>query len=211
MGATISVFSDARFRGYSLSAGHPVAILDLSYDDQGGLYSALSASAVAKSDDGIEPLGLQLNGGYVKRLPSGVILDVGLVHSTYSRNSSRGYANSYSEIYAGVAYKFLSSRIAFSPHYFEGDTKTIYGEFDANFTPIRKLRVNGHAGLLIPISYRDGDEGFGTQYDWRLGVTRDLGRASLQLIATGGGPGRDYYRGRNRNRTALIFGLTWSL
>ena len=38
-----------------------------------------------------------------------------------------------------------------------------------------------------------------------------LGPASLHLIATGGGPGHDYYGDRRHNRTALIFGLSWAL
>ena len=71
VGATVSVFSEARFRAYSLSAGRPVASLDLSYDDPGGLYGGLSATAVMGGEDSFRPLGLVLNGGYAKRLSSG--------------------------------------------------------------------------------------------------------------------------------------------
>lgn len=206
VGAAVSVFSDSRLRGYSLSGGHPVGTIDLSYDDSSGFYAATSVSAVASSYDGIKPLGLQLNGGYAKRL-AGITLDFGAIHSIYSHYSSRESANSYTEIYAGAAYKFLSTRIAFSPHYFKGDARTLYGEVDANFSPARKLHLTGHAGVLVPLSYGDKS----AQYDWRLGISRDVGRASFHVIGSGGGPGRDYYRGHSRTRNAVVLGLSWAL
>ena len=113
VGASASLFTDARVRGYSLSAGHPVATIDLSYDDPGGLYGALSATAVLGSDEAIRPMGLQLNGGYAKRMRSGIVVDLGVTHSNYSRYSSRASA-SYTEIYAGVSRKALSTRISFA-------------------------------------------------------------------------------------------------
>jgi len=211
VGAAVSVFSDARFRGYSLSSGHPVAVVDLSYDDPSGLYGAVSASAVASSGDGIQPLGLQLSGGYARRLPGGVTIDVGAVHSSYTHYSSRGGSTSYTEIYAGASRGFLTSRVYLSPHYFGHGTKAAYGELDATASPLRKLRLSGHVGLLVPIDYPGANHDDRAQYDWRLGVAREVGPASLHLIATGGGPGHDYYGDRRHNRTALIFGLSWAL
>src|SRR3982751_4540766 len=67
VGAVVSVFNDAQFRGASVSGRHPVGVLDLSYDDPGGIYVAASATAVAASG-GVKPLSLQINGGFAKRL-----------------------------------------------------------------------------------------------------------------------------------------------
>ena len=64
VGAVVSVFSDARFRGISLSDGRPVGILDLSYDAPGGLYGAFSGSVVDTRGEGIRALDVVLNGGY---------------------------------------------------------------------------------------------------------------------------------------------------
>jgi uncharacterized protein (TIGR02001 family) len=207
----VSIFSDARFRGYSLSAGRPVATADLSYDDPSGLYAAISGSTVLGADDSIKPLGLQLNGGYAKRLPSDIAIDFGVIHSEYSHYSSAESANSYTEVYAGVTHKFLTARAAFSPHYFEAGARTFYGEVDANVSAGDKFHFSGHLGLLVPISSGDAIEAFRTQHDWRLGARREFGRASLHVIATGGGPGRDYYRDRYRSRTAVTFGLSYAL
>jgi uncharacterized protein (TIGR02001 family) len=186
-------------------------VADLSYDDPSGLYGAVSASAVASSGDGIQPLGLQLSGGYARRLPGGVTIDVGAVHSSYTHYSSRGGSTSYTEIYAGASRGFLTSRVYLSPHYFGHGTKAAYGELDATASPLRKLRLSGHVGLLVPIDYPGANHDDRAQYDWRLGVAREVGPASLHLIATGGGPGHDYYGDRRHNRTALILGLSWAL
>ena len=209
VGAAVSLFSDARFRGYSLSAGHPVGVLDVSYDHPDGFYGAASLSALASSNGGIEPLGAQLSGGYAKRLGRVVTLDVGAVHSRYTRHSSRGHATSYTEVYAGLSHGILTSRVYFSPHYFGRGSKAVYGELDAAVSPVRKLRLSGHVGLLVPIDY--GVTRDRAQYDWRLGAAREIGPATLHLIATGGGPDRDYYANRPRKRTALIVGLSLAL
>ena len=211
LGAQVSVFSDARFRGYSLSGGHPVAIVDLSYDDRRGLYAAASASALASSADGIKPLGLQLSAGYARRLGSGITLDVGAIHSAYTRYSSRDTGNSYTEAYGGLSYKFLSSRIAFSPHYFEHGARTLYGELNANISPASNIHLTGHAGVLMPIGYGGESGNMTTRYDWRVGISRDVGHVSFHLIGSGGGPGRDYYRGHWHNPNALVAGVSWTL
>src|SRR3954470_17381199 len=168
-GVTASVFSDLRFRGYSLSSGRPVALLDFAYDDPSGAYAALSASAVA--DDGVRPLGVQANLGYAKAIGSAATLDFGIIHSNYSEYSSDGYSTSYTEAYVGLAHKALSSRIYFSPHYFEEGTRTIYGEVNASFSPAAKWNVDGHVGVLVPVSARPTSEVQRTEFDWRAGLS----------------------------------------
>lgn len=210
VGASVSLFSEASFRGYSLSEGRPVALFNLSYDDPGGAYAAMSASTVLGSDEAIAPLSLQLNGGYAKRLASDIVLDFGVTHSSYSRYASRG-SSSYTEFYAGVSRKALSARISYAPHYFVSGYSTIYGEMDANFSPASKLNLNAHFGMLFPIDYPDSFGEPRVQRDWRLGVSRQAGRLSLHAFLTGGGPGRDFYRDHYHSRTRLVFGVSLPL
>jgi uncharacterized protein (TIGR02001 family) len=209
-GGNVSVFSDERFRGYSLSAGHPVGALDLSYDDPSGFYLAATGSVVASSSDGIKPFGLQLGGGYARRL-SDVTFDLGAIHSEYSHYGRWTTARSYTEVYAGATYRFLSARVAYSPHYFEPGSRALYGELDANFSPAHKVGLTAHAGILVPVDYRESSGRKPVQYDWRLGISRDIGHASLHLIGSGGGPDRDPYNGHLHSRTALVAGISWSL
>ena len=210
VGASAAVFSEASFRGYSLSQGRPVGLLNLSYDHAKGAYAAASGSLVLGTDDGIEPLSLQLNAGYAKRLPSDLVLDLGITHSSYSSYSSRG-SNSYTEIYAGVSRKALSARISYAPHYFAPGYRTLYGEADVNVSPMMKLNLNAHIGLLVPVDYPEEVGKPRAQRDWRIGVSRQTGRLSLHAFLTGGGPGRDYYRERYHNRRRLVFGLSYPL
>lgn len=210
VGAAVSVFSDSRFRGYSLSAGHPIGTIDFSYDDPSGLYAAASGSVVASSADGIRPLGVQLGGGYARRM-SAVTLDVGAIHSEYSRYGRWVSTSSYTELYAGATYRFLSARVAFSPHYFERGARTLYGEVDANFSPLHNVSLTGHAGVLVPIDYREASGSKPVQYDWRVGVSRDVGKVTFHVIGSGGGPGRDYYRGHWHSRNALVVGASLAL
>jgi uncharacterized protein (TIGR02001 family) len=210
VGASAALFSEASFRGYSLSAGRPVAVLNLSYDHPSGAYGATSAGAVLGSDELVEPLSLQLNGGYAKRLPTGIVVDFGLTHSNHSRYASRG-SGSYTEIYAGISRKVVSARIGYAPHYFVSGYSTIYGEVDANFSPMPKLNLNAHVGLLVPLDYPAEFGARRIQRDWRIGAARQVGPLSLHAFLTGGGPGRDFYGGRSHSRTRLVLGLSYPL
>lgn len=205
VGAAVSIFSDSRFRGYSISDHHSVALLDLSYEDPNGLYVAASGSAVADSGE-VRPLGLQVNGGYSKRLLSGVTLDLGVVHSEYSRYSSAA-GNSYTELYAGLTHKYLTGRVHVSPHYFGSGTWTAYGEINADVGLGRKLSFNGHAGMLVPVRNRDEPE-TRAAYDWRLGISRQFGRVSAHAAWTGGQLFRRYDGYGRRSTSAVVFGIS---
>ena len=209
VGAAISVFSDARFRGYSLSSGHPVAILDLSYDDPSGAYGAVSGSAVVRTSE-LEPLGLQVNAGYARRLSSIVTLDIGVVHSEYSNYSSAIPSNSDTELYAGLTRKHLSGRLYFSPHYFESGTWTLYGEIDHSMDLAPTLNLSGHIGMLIPVRSRGGSVAR-SAHDWRVRLSRQFGRLSVHAAATGGRQVYRYEGIRGHDGKALVFGATWIL
>lgn len=211
VGATLSVYSDVRFRGYSLSDGRPAVFVDLSYDDPKGFYAAVSGSASLTGQGQIRPLALELNAGYTKRTTSGLTLDMGIDHSDYARPSSVGPGTSYTAAYAGLSYKFLSSRIYLSPHYFGGGATTAYSELNANFSPARLWSIDGHVGLLVPLNGMRGSEGSRSEYDWRIGATRSIGRVSLRAAWTAGGPRDDDYLDLAHSKNALVFGLIYSL
>jgi uncharacterized protein (TIGR02001 family) len=207
VGASVSLFSEASFRGYSLSEGRPVALLNLSYDDPAGFYAAASGTAVFGSGDAVEPLSLQLNAGYARRLPSDFVLDAGVTHSNYSQYASKG-SSSYTEVYAGLSRKAVSGRISYAPHYFVHGASALYGEVEANMSPAPKLNLNAHVGLLIPLDYSEDLEKPRNQHDWRLGIARQVGRVSLHAFLTGGGPDPDHYRGHEHSRTNLVLGIS---
>jgi uncharacterized protein (TIGR02001 family) len=194
-----------------LSDDRPVAILDLSYDAPDGLYGAVSGIIVASRHDGLQPLGLELNAGYAASLESGLTLDVGVTRSSYSHYSSRGPGKSYTEGYVGVAGKFVSARVSVSPDYLTSDTWTVYGELNGHVPVASKLRLIGHVGLLVPFrSYHD-DQNYHREFDWRLGIAKDIGRATLSAAWTGVHRGQDIYQDPERRHSAFVVGLTYAL
>jgi uncharacterized protein (TIGR02001 family) len=207
VGAAISLFSDDRFRGYSLSEGRPVAIADLSYDAPNGIYGAASGTLVA-TREGIRPLGVQVNGGYAKRLPSGLSVDVGALHATYSSYSGLVW-RSYTEVYAGIAGKLVSSRVSVSPAYF-GSGWTVHGEVTAGYSLSRNLNIAADLGLLVPAGSHGYREQSHPVYDARVAIDRTFGRVSVHAAFTSRGAAREFY-GRRSSRNALIVGISCSL
>lgn len=208
-GAAISLFSDDRFRGYSLSAGRPVGIIDLSYDAPDGFYGAISGSAVATRHEGLQPLGLVLNAGYAKAFKSGMTLDLGVIRSNYSHYSTRANRRSYTEIYAGLSGKLLAGRVYLSPDYLRSGEPSAYGELEGNLPLGDKFRLTGHAGVLVPLRERSEYQGYRPEFDWRLGIARQLGRVSLQAAWTGTGNSRERDPYRSHGGNALVVGLSW--
>lgn len=206
--AAVSIFSDDRLRGYSLSDGRPVGILDLSYDDPSGLYGTVSGSIVLSRDEGLQPLGLILNAGYAKRLPAGLTIDGGVTHSEYSRYSYRAATRSYTEVYAGLSGRLITGRIYVSPDYLRHGT--VYGEINGNLPLTTTLRLSGHVGLLIPLRSSANDE-YGRDVDWRIGIVRQFGPVSVQAAWTAVRPGEELDgHGSKQHRNALVLGLTYA-
>lgn len=210
VGATVSVLSDERFRGYSLSGGSPVAALDFAYDDASGFYADASGTGVLRHGDPAL-LGFELNGGFAKRLKSGTTIDVGLTGSSYSYYSNGGPRKSYAELYAGIARGALSTRIFLSPHYSESGLWTAYGEVNGSISPARDWSLDGHVGLLVPIRTPHNDERYRTAFDWRAGVTRQLGRITLHAAWVQGARGANYYGSQRNSTHALVLGATLGL
>lgn len=207
IGLTASIFSDARFRGYSLSEGRPIGTFDFAYDDSSGIYAGAAASGVIDRNGSPSPFSLAIDGGYAKRLESGTSIDVGITHTSYANYSGASRGSSMTEVYAGLARGAVSSRIYLSPHYFESGHWTAYGELNANFSPAQHWSIDGHAGLLLSLK-TPYDSSSQPDFDWSVGLSRSFGRLALQARWSDGSPGYDVYNGRRHSRSALVVGAT---
>jgi hypothetical protein len=210
LGAAISLYSEERFRGYSLSDGRPVGILDLSYDAANGLYAALSAS-LAASREGLRPLGATVNAGYARRLGSRLTGDLGIIHSRYSHYSGLASGRSYTEVYAGVSGKHVGTRLSLSPDYVGTAGWTVHGEFNGRFDLTPRLIADGGVGALLPVgggAYKGNSR---PQWDARVGLTQRVGPVSLHAALTARARGADIYARRNHRRTALVVGVSTAL
>jgi uncharacterized protein (TIGR02001 family) len=207
---SVDVESDYRLRGYSLSAGRPVATAQIGYDDDSGIYFNLSATGVLGRDDPLF-LGVQGNIGYARRLNRKLSIDAGVLRSQYRAPDPTSRSHNYTDIYVGLAADPFSARVYYSPDYYRSGVSTLYGEVEATIRPAKDWRVNGHLGSLVylstPAQYFPGRT---ARYDWRIGVARRLGNFDLHASLSGGGPGKEYYAGDLHSKTALTAGASWS-
>ncbi|MFL6725702.1 MAG: TorF family putative porin [Sphingomicrobium sp.] len=211
VGAVLSVFSDDRFRGISLSDGRPVGILDLSYDSPSGLYAAISGSVVATRHEGARALGLSVNAGYAARVRTGLTADFGVSYSRYSHYSDVAGSRAYTEFYAGLTGRYLGGRLAVSPNYLGVARWTLRGEIDGHVDVTPRLFLDGDVGVLIPAG-RNGYSGNSRpQFDARIGLARRIGALTFHAAVTTRGNGRDIYASRAHGRTAFVVGVSTAL
>jgi len=207
---SVDVESDYRLRGYSLSAGQPVATVQIGYDDASGVYLNLSATGEIGRDDPLF-LGVQGNIGYARRLNQTLSIDGGIARSQYRSPDRQSRPHNYTEVYLGLASGPLAARVYYSPDYDQADVSALYAEVEATFRPATNWRVNGHLGthvyLATPAQYLAGRA---PRYDWRLGLARELGSFDLHVALSGGAPGKDYYSGSFHGKAALTAGASWS-
>jgi len=207
---SVDVESDYRLRGYSLSAGQPVATAQIGYDDASGVYLNLSATGEIGRDDPLF-LGVQGNIGYARRLSPMLSIDGGLARSQYRSPDRESRPHNYTEVYLGLASGPFSARVYYSPDYEHAYVSSLYAEVEATFRPATNWRVNGHLGtqvyLATPARY---PAGHAARYDWRLSVARELGSFDLHAALSAGGPGKDYYSGSFHGKVALTAGAAWN-
>ncbi len=211
VGASVSVLNDDFFRGRSLSQGRPIFTADLSYDDLSGFYVGGSVTGTAARDAGTKLLGFGGYAGYAHRTGSGITLDAGITNTRYTRWYSGGKATDYTEFYAGIVTNHLSSHIRYSPDYLETGEASLYTDLDGVLRPADRWRLNGHIGLLVQASGPDLPHKPRTRFDWRIGVSREIGHLNLQLGWAGATPGKNYYADKPHNRSSLLIGATFVL
>jgi uncharacterized protein (TIGR02001 family) len=170
---TLSVVSDYRYRGITLSDQKPAAQVGLTYDDPTGWYAGAFGSTVRlapPAGPNFQALGFA---GYAVRLPSGVSLEAGGDYSAFTGASRYNYG----EIFLGAAADAVSGRIYYSPRYFGQHGDGVYAELNASQPLIDRIRVFAHVGYLrasYPTGYRqwskqntiDGRVGVGIEFDW---------------------------------------------
>ena len=167
---------------------------------------------VLEDEDGPELRALTGNLGYARRLDSGVTLDAGVVVSSYFDlyEDPETETETYAEAYVGALMRGVSARVYYSPSYFDTEAATLYGEVEAAFEPIPKLRLSGRVGALAFVGGRPPDPRRSTQLDWSLAASRRFGALELRAAVNGGGPPEAYYEGRPHDKAALIVSAAWS-
>jgi uncharacterized protein (TIGR02001 family) len=210
VGISASLFSEEWARGDPLSQSDPVARLDLSYDDDSGVYLGGSAAAVLASHARPRLLGVRGYLGIARRTRSGLTLDAGISATHYSEYTSLGRSAGYAEAYVGLANKHFSGRLSYSPAYLQKGRSTIYAELNAVVEPAVKWRLSAHVGALIAVNGAGAIDTYRSGLDWRVGAARRVGRLSLELALTGVGPDSDRPLVAEQSERALILGAVYA-
>jgi uncharacterized protein (TIGR02001 family) len=179
----VSLVTDYRFRGVSLSGGDPAIQGGITLTHESGLYvGTWSSSLVASPVYGTQEL--DLFAGWSGEVASGLTLDAGLLYYVYP-GGHVGDAN-YWEPYAsvsgaigpaklkvGVAYDWSQKGLVDNAGK-HSDNFYIYSNLDVGI-PGTPLTVSGHVGytdgVLAPCYYCGGTATFNdkTGWDWSLG------------------------------------------
>jgi len=207
IGASLTLASEDRFRGYSVSDGRPAATLSLSYDDAGGAYFEASIMAAGAPSCGPRRYRFEENAGYALRIAGGPTVDAGIVHADYSGYYIYGKKVTFTEFYAGFLTNRLSAHIHYSPAYYQHGVSTFYTDVEGSAEPIPHIRLSAHYGVLFQI---DGvHEAAGrTMRDWRLGASTDVGSLSFEVALSSSVKKRGFYGAPRHRGTALLFAAT---
>lgn len=208
VGAVVSIFTDDRFRGVSVSDGRPVGTLDLSYDASNGLYGSLSGTAVVTREEGVRALSAVFNGGYATKLRSGLTADFGVSHTRYSHYSGLSFGRDFTEAYAGLTGKNVGGRISVSPDYLGVSRWTAHAEIDAHFDFSRNSTLEGEAGMLVPFGSSFYGGNLDTQFDARIGVAQKAGPLTVHAALSGRSGSDAIYGGRSHGRIVLVLGIS---
>jgi uncharacterized protein (TIGR02001 family) len=205
-----AVTSDYRYRGISQTHLKPALQGGVDYAaNQGGLYLGAWASTIKWTKDagGDGSVELDIYAGKRGTLGEAVSYDVGVLAYAYPNNGLKnvpGFVNAdTTEIYGQLGYGPATLKYSHAVTNLFGfvDSKNSgYLDLSANLDAGNGYSINLHAGHQ---KIRHNSQADYT--DWKAGVSKDLGFASLQLAAVGGNAGKSAYtvKGKYLGKSAL--------
>ena len=111
---SLTLVSDYRYRGVSLSDEQPATQASVAYDHSSGWYAGVFGSTVDLASQSRRDLQLLSYVGYARRAHPGLSWEVGAGYSAFA--GAGGY--DYPEVYWGVASDHVSGRIYYAQNYF---------------------------------------------------------------------------------------------
>jgi uncharacterized protein (TIGR02001 family) len=191
---SVTLVSDYRFRGVSLSGGDPAIQGGVTVTHDSGFYVGTWASSI--DDAGTDFYGdveVDVFGGWSGSVAEGVGLDVGLLYYAYPSNA-KGVEAEYFEPYATISGQLgpvqakLGANYAWDQDSLGGnDSLYIHTELSSGI-PTTPLTLNAHLGytdgvLAPPLLAGTGDD---TGFDWQLGASATvLGSLTLGVSYVG--------------------------
>jgi uncharacterized protein (TIGR02001 family) len=205
---SVSVVSDYRYRGISLTGNDPAVQGAINYDDRSGFYAGSFLSNVRFAFASGQALQALSFAGYVWQLPSGVSGEVGVDYSFFTR--THGY--DYPEVYAGFSSGNFSGRLYYTPRYFGRFGDAIYGEINFAQPLGDRVRIVAHGGALRSKSYDQyGGSSDQSTFDGRLGIGFDIDAFNLELSWVGVSNAESAYPfAGSSHRNGVVFSVSRS-
>jgi uncharacterized protein (TIGR02001 family) len=181
---SITVLSDARYHGTSLSDGDPTLQLALAWDSPTGWYAGSQFTRVRFAYPGADnELQAEPYFGYVRALASGRTIEAGAQYTWFSHTTDY----SYPELYVAMSGERVRARLAWMPDYY-GQATAWYAQLDGNHPLRGPFYAAAHAGVLH--QGHGGDYAYAESATWRYDLAAGVGLAragfDLQLSWTTG-------------------------
>lgn len=214
----LTVASDYRFRGISQTFRQPTVQGGFDYSHSSGFYVGNWNSNVSgnlfQNGAGLE---MDVYGGYKFEPVKGFTADIGLLHYYYpgATIGTTGVKYNNSEIYIGGTYKWFSAKYSYGLTDFfglnnrtagvyaftalpaNGNSKgSSYLDLNANFEVADKTILTLHAGRQTVRHYGRLD-----YTDYKVGIARDFGFATVGLAVIGTNADKAYWRLSNTSAT----------
>lgn len=209
LAASIAATTDVRLRGLSLNGGRPALTASATYDHPSGVYGGAAVTAGDTRQFGLQLLNYTANLGYAQRLSSRLAWEVGVVDTRVDSNVYQRFSGGYTEAYVGLSSEQASVRMFYTPNFFVRGLNTAYFDLNGSLRPHPRLRLFGHAGLLVPLGSPRAAILPRARYDLRLGMAVERGRGEVQLAWVRSGAGSAFLAPRKQSGDALVAGATW--
>lgn len=214
----VALVSDYRFRGISQTFRKPAIQGGFDYAHSSGFYIGNWNSSVSgvsfPQGAGIE---MDVYAGFKFEPVKDLTADIGVLYYYYPSALVAGTDEKFNntEIYIGATYKWFSAKYSYGVSDFFGLNNTTAGAYaftalpqrgdskgsgyldlNANFEIADKTVLNLHAGHQTVNSY--GELSYS---DYKIGVSRDFGFATLGIALIGTDADKDYYKLTNGTKT----------
>ncbi|GAB3096926.1 hypothetical protein GCM10027159_16320 [Lysobacter terrae] len=185
--ASVSAWSDYRYRGASLSDDAPALQAHVGYDFANDAFAGLLVSSVRVDESGSTEAMALAYAGRTWSLRGDWHVEAGIQYVAFTRSNEYDYA----EAYAGLGRRDASVRLHYADDYF-GYGPAWYAEYDLRHAFSEHWHWTAHAGLLR----NDAGDGARQRRDGSLGVGLVRGGYEWELlwsVARGGSPMLAYY------------------
>ena len=181
--ATLSVVSDYRFRGVSLSQQKPAVQAHVGYDDPSGWFGGVFGSTVRLPGESATTGQAVAYIGAVTPIGVGFNWEVGADYSAFSEG--RDY--DYGEVFTGITSQNFKARLHYSPNYFGFARGSFYGELTGTHPLGSGFALVGHVGVLMPVGQTDNQYTSATRnpLDARVGLAVTIAGLDIQVAWVG--------------------------